>query len=187
MRQIYQDLQCAKHNIVTLKDDQKELQNQLISAKAESQRLLDQTRELENGNQSLKNQNRNHQNMIVENGCVDMCEEIDCGSGRSCSRGNCTCQTGFENVENFCVDLCEGINWGIGGSCFDCNCTCQTGYANVENFFEETCSLSPCKALMKPLITKLMDALISSYTNLGTKMPKNDATFTRKKTTQLLK
>ena len=37
------------------------------------------------------------------------------------------------------------------------------------------------------LFTKLMDALFSSYTNLGTKMPKNDATITPKKTTQLLK
>ena len=36
------------------------------------------------------------------------------------------------------------------------------------------------------LFTKLMDALFCSYTNLGTKMPKNDATITRKKTTQLL-
>ena len=36
------------------------------------------------------------------------------------------------------------------------------------------------------LFTKLMDALLSSYINLGTKMPKNDATITRKKTTQLL-
>ena len=31
------------------------------------------------------------------------------------------------------------------------------------------------------LLTKLMDALFSIYTNLGTKMPKNDATITRKK------
>ena len=31
------------------------------------------------------------------------------------------------------------------------------------------------------LFTKLMDALFSIYTNLGTKMPKNDATITRKK------
>ena len=37
------------------------------------------------------------------------------------------------------------------------------------------------------LFTKLMDALFSSYTNLGTKMPKNDATITRKKTTHLLR
>ena len=29
--------------------------------------------------------------------------------------------------------------------------------------------------------TKLMDALFSSYANLGTKVPKNDATITRKK------
>ena len=31
------------------------------------------------------------------------------------------------------------------------------------------------------LFTKLMDALFSSYTNLGSKLPKNDATITRKK------
>ena len=31
------------------------------------------------------------------------------------------------------------------------------------------------------LFTKLMDALFSSYTNLGTRVPKNDATITRKK------
>ena len=37
------------------------------------------------------------------------------------------------------------------------------------------------------LFTKVMDALFSSYTNLGTRVPKNDATITRKKTTQLFK
>ena len=31
------------------------------------------------------------------------------------------------------------------------------------------------------IFTKLMDALVSSYTNLGRKMPKNDATITREK------
>ena len=31
------------------------------------------------------------------------------------------------------------------------------------------------------LFTKLMDALFSSYSNLGTRVPKNDATITRKK------
>ena len=31
------------------------------------------------------------------------------------------------------------------------------------------------------LFTKLMDALSSSYTNLGAGVPKNDATITRKK------
>ena len=31
------------------------------------------------------------------------------------------------------------------------------------------------------LFTKLMDALFSSYTNLGTRVAKNDATITRKK------
>ena len=89
--------------------------------------------------------------MIVENGCVDMCEGIDCGNGGSCSGGNCTCQTGYQNVENFCEDMCEGIKCGIGGSCFGGNCTCQTGYANVENFCEETCALSPCKELIKTM------------------------------------
>ena len=31
------------------------------------------------------------------------------------------------------------------------------------------------------IFTKLVDALVSSYTNLGSKLPKNDATITRKK------
>ena len=37
------------------------------------------------------------------------------------------------------------------------------------------------------IFTKLVDALVSSYTDLGSKLPKNDATITRKKTTQLLR
>ena len=36
------------------------------------------------------------------------------------------------------------------------------------------------------IFTKLMDALFNSYAIPGTKIPKNDATITRKKTTQLL-
>ena len=44
--------------------------------------------------------------MIVENGCVNMCEGINCGSGGSCFGGICTCQTGYANVENFCEETC---------------------------------------------------------------------------------
>jgi len=44
--------------------------------------------------------------MIIENGCVDMCEGINCGIGGSCFGGNCTCQTGYANVKNFCEETC---------------------------------------------------------------------------------
>ena len=84
----------------------------------------------------------------VDNLCVDMCEEINCGIGGNCFSGNCTCQTGYSKVENVCVDMCEGINCGIGGNCLKGNCTCQTGYTNVENSCEETCALTPCQELI---------------------------------------
>ena len=44
--------------------------------------------------------------MIIENGCVDMCQGIDCGTGGKCLSGNCTCQTGYANVENVCKETC---------------------------------------------------------------------------------
>ena len=87
--------------------------------------------------------------VMVENVCVDMCEDIDCGIGGSCQEGKCTCDEGFNNIENVCFNICEEINCGIGGNCFDGNCTCLTGYANVENSCEETCVLSPCKEMIK--------------------------------------
>ena len=42
----------------------------------------------------------------VENVCVDMCEDINCGIGGTCFAGNCTCQTGYINAENSCEETC---------------------------------------------------------------------------------
>ena len=38
---------------------------------------------------------------------IDICEDINCGSGGDCFDGNCTCQTGYANIENFCEETCE--------------------------------------------------------------------------------
>ena len=53
----------SRENIQTLEGDKKVLQNQLNSEKAESDRLRDRIRKLENGNQGLNNQNQNFQSM----------------------------------------------------------------------------------------------------------------------------
>ena len=87
---------------------------------------------------------------------MDMCEGINCGVGGNCSAGNCTCQSGYENVENFCKDMCEGINCGSGGDCLNGFCDCQSGYVDVENYCEETCALSPCKELIKITYLKIL-------------------------------
>ena len=42
----------------------------------------------------------------VENVCVDMCEDINCGIGGACSGGNCTCETGYADVDNYCEETC---------------------------------------------------------------------------------
>ena len=68
-KKLNQSLQSAKRNIETLKDDKKELQNQMVSEKAESKRLLDKTRKLENEKQRLNNRNRNLENSL------DSCQE----------------------------------------------------------------------------------------------------------------
>ena len=85
----------------------------------------------------------------LDNICVDMCKDINCGIGGICEGGNCTCDEGYNNFENVCVDMCEGIDCGFGGNCSSGNCTCQKGYTNVENFCEETCALTPCQEVIK--------------------------------------
>ena len=76
-----------------------------------------------------------------------MCQGINCGIGGNCTGGNCTCQTGYENIGNSCEDVCERIDCGTGADCLGGKCTCQAGYAKNENFCDETCALNPCKEL----------------------------------------